>query len=420
MFLVWSPCTTTTTTATRTATPSSSLDSETTSDNQVDESLPTPPPPTIDTNGSSNATTNSTVDNLILINNDNNAHRVHLSNATNVLTPTLINTDHCLSFSKSNLNYIVSDNNIDSTSLNHIPSILTKSQSRQELATGTNTAKAKLQEPKTFPPPFSSRDYTQFVPSTTRTNIATNSLHEPEYTNESIHIERAFNNIQTRFASLNINESCYDRSLTLPKNMSIMSSAAYYQHAMNRSQFYQPENSLASNTFQHHVADVYEPRQHPVHKYWTLPRSIATGGPLAPLYSTDEQEIVEQQEKNSKKPYIKHCVTARQNTSSSTANTSVNTLINNHVDSPNPTQQQQYLYETDEATFYALSPPPLLPPQEPLISSESEKIITTNVTKTYATPNMTTSTDGVSFHYFHLFRNRIFITFNIDFIWTFS
>lgn len=29
-----------------------------------------------------------------------------------------------------------------------------------------------------------------------------------------------------------------------------------------------------------HVAEVYQPKQHPTHKYWTLPRSIATGIPL--------------------------------------------------------------------------------------------------------------------------------------------
>lgn len=395
LFVVWSPCTTTT--ATETATPSS-LDSEVTSDDQVNESLPTPPPPTIDTNGSSSATANFIVDNLI-IHNENNVHRVHLSNETNVLSSSLINTGHCSSSSKSN--YVVPDNNICSTSSNHIPHILTQSQSRHQLITETITPKVK-QETKTFPPPFSSRDYIQFIPLTTATNITCHtSTSKPQNSNESIHIERAFNNIQARFTSLNIHESSNDRSLTLPKNMSIMSSAAYHQHAMNQSHhLHQLENSFASGTYQHHVADVYEPRQHPVHKYWTLPRSIATGGPLAPLYSTDEQEIAEQQEQNCKKPYVKHCETARQNTSSNMAKTDANTLINNHVDSTQ--QQQQYLYETDEATFYALSPPPLLPPQEPLISSESEKIITTNVTKTYATPNVIKSTDGVSLIYWSL------------------
>lgn len=179
-----------------------------------------------------------------------------------------------------------------------------------------------------------------------------------------IQIERAFNNTpQSVLFQFNSSGSEYG-SLTLPKNVTMMSSIES-NHALNQHQQ------------QSHVADVYAPKQHPVHKYWTLPRALATGDGFG-TYTTAEECPTEEER-------LKAQQTKQQ---------SSNMLEKADI------QQQPVLYVSNDVTFYTLSPPPppLPPPQqEPLISGGSEKINPTitntisvsgdsNPSVTYATP----------------------------------
>ncbi|UXI19766.1 uncharacterized protein NH340_JMT05709 [Sarcoptes scabiei] len=179
-----------------------------------------------------------------------------------------------------------------------------------------------------------------------------------------IQIERAFNNTpQSVLFQFNSSGSEYG-FLTLPKNVTMMSSIES-NHALNQHQQ------------QSHVADVYAPKQHPVHKYWTLPRALATGDGFGTFTTAEECPTEEERLK------------AQQ-----TKQQSSNMLEKADI------QQQPVLYVSNDVTFYTLSPPPppLPPPQqEPLISGGSEKINPTitntisvsgdsNPSVTYATP----------------------------------
>ena len=91
-----------------------------------------------------------------------------------------------------------------------------------------------------MPPPFSSTTYAEFDHQTHKPPPDHHLSQHPYY-----------------FAQHPTEPPTLFSSSTLPRSMTIMEAS-------------RPP----------HVAEVYQPHQHPTHKYWTLPRSIATGVPL--------------------------------------------------------------------------------------------------------------------------------------------
>ena len=93
------------------------------------------------------------------------------------------------------------------------------------------------------PPPYSSTTYADFDQF------------------GDVQIERAFN-LSELYPTTTTTSAHQQSASTLPRSMTIMSGKSSAQSTRSEA---------------HHVANVYEVKEHPVHKYWTLPRSIATG-----------------------------------------------------------------------------------------------------------------------------------------------
>jgi len=139
-----------------------------------------------------------------------------------------------------------------------------------------------------------------------------------------------------------------------------------------------------------HVAEVYKPKQHPTHKYWTLPRSIATGLPLpngGPYLersaaqpqpddggSVDEvdrflqhhEQLQQTRIKEIAEQHMKPIQTTSTTTASvtsvqeeivqgtSTTTTSSRQILQQVVAREEPPEGATLLYETEDATFYTV------------------------------------------------------------------
>ncbi|XP_075586625.1 uncharacterized protein LOC124489911 isoform X11 [Dermatophagoides farinae] len=211
-------------------------------------------------------------------------------------------------------------------------------QLQQQQQTTTCIDGKSLNETATvsFPPPFSSRTYAEFKSSPVSI--------DPQQT-ITPPIDYLGTTISTSIAS-------GLSSLTLPRNMAIMDHPSTEQQQQQY----------------HHVADVYEPRQHPVHKYWTLPRSIATGTGLGVEYTTSNMAPTEIE---------RHFPAQQQMKPDVSSSTTI-------------AQKQHYVYETEYYTTgeeSVLSPPPPPLPQPMITNGDSEKILPIQKNgSTYAAP----------------------------------
>lgn len=134
-----------------------------------------------------------------------------------------------------------------------------------------------------------------------------------------------------------------------------------------------------------HVAEVYEPKQHPVHKYWTLPRSIAAGttiietdggGIAVGLYPDDnnggdqaQHDVVDNAVDNIVDRF--HQQHTMNNTGGMGKETTRTTTLTSHQQKAFTTKQvlqqvpdeshlptgAQKLYETNDVTFYTVPQP---------------------------------------------------------------
>lgn len=153
---------------------------------------------------------------------------------------------------------------------------------------------------------------------------------------------------------------------------------------------------MESNGQGPHVAEVYQPKQHPTHKYWTLPRQIATGVPLpnggpyierpgaAPgivaeaeqSHQLDEVDRFHQHHEQLQQARIKeiaeqHMKPIQSTTTTTTSGTTVKEeithgtqtvttstlsqqMIQHVIEKDEPPQGATLLYETEDATFYTV------------------------------------------------------------------
>ncbi|KAJ6222018.1 hypothetical protein RDWZM_000563 [Blomia tropicalis] len=167
-----------------------------------------------------------------------------------------------------------------------------------------------------------------------------------------------------------------------------------------------------------HVAEVYQPKQHPTHKYWTLPRSIATGIPLpnggpyaynnggqgaSVEQGEDEVDRFNQHHEQLQQTRLKEVTEQRMKAikSATTTSTSANSvqeeisagtatvtasqkqILQHVVARDQPPEGATLLYETEDATFYTV---PVEMDQEDKIEGMQETSSTTIRTTTYAVP----------------------------------
>ncbi|XP_075675825.1 uncharacterized protein LOC113792394 isoform X3 [Dermatophagoides pteronyssinus] len=224
----------------------------------------------------------------------------------------------------------------------------------------------KVDEKNLFPPPFSSKTYAEFKssPSTTQSPVTTID-NQQTITPPIDYIGSIDTSVQQQSIPIQSGRSTSSPSLssTLPRNMVIMDHNHHQQIQQQQQQQY------------HHVADVYEPRQHPIHKYWTLPRSIATGNNLGVEYiSMDHRDQVPTEIERRQQQ-----LQQQQAESSQTKIAQTKQIYSQ--------QHQQHQYDTTESYYTTttgeesvLSPPTPPLPQPMITNGDSEKILSTTTT----------------------------------------
>ncbi len=85
-----------------------------------------------------------------------------------------------------------------------------------------------------------------------------------------------------------------------------------------------------------HITDIYDPQSPPIHKYWTLPRNIATATKLQ-YQKEDEQQL--QQQHQHKRP---------------TTTTTTAHIHRQIISDLPPPSSAKYLYETEDTKYYTL------------------------------------------------------------------
>ena len=252
-------------------------------------------------------------------------------------------------------------------------------------------------QPLNVPPPFSSTTYAEFnqqqqqqgerqIPRRPAPPPPPIGYQQPISANES-------------------NTSHQFSSSTLPRSMTIMED-------------HHDDIGTPKSSGPPHVAEVYQPKQHPTHKYWTLPRSIATGIPLpnggpyaynnggqgaSVEQGEDEVDRFNQHHEQLQQTRLKEVTEQRMKAikSATTTSTSANSvqeeisagtatvtasqkqILQHVVARDQPPEGATLLYETEDATFYTV---PVEMDQEDKIEGMQETSSTTIRTTTYAVP----------------------------------
>ena len=220
------------------------------------------------------------------------------------------------------------------------------------------------------PPPYSSTTYADFDQF------------------GDVQIERAFN-LSELYPTTTTTSAHQQSASTLPRSMTIMSGKSSAQSTRSEA---------------HHVANVYEVKEHPVHKYWTLPRSIATGSGVAtfitPHLVEDEVDQFHQHHQQLQQTRIKEIAEQKlkpvdesvegKSAVPNGSGGSAKQIVQHVISEQTPPQGATLLYETDEATFYTVPLGQMLNKSGEQFGGEEDVEISTGkittTTTTYSVP----------------------------------
>nr|XP_027198158.1 ras guanine nucleotide exchange factor R-like isoform X4 [Dermatophagoides pteronyssinus] len=247
--------------------------------------------------------------------------------------------------------------------------VVDQQQQQQQVVDQQQQQTTKVDEKNLFPPPFSSKTYAEFKssPSTTQSPVTTID-NQQTITPPIDYIGSIDTSVQQQSIPIQSGRSTSSPSLssTLPRNMVIMDHNHHQQIQQQQQQQY------------HHVADVYEPRQHPIHKYWTLPRSIATGNNLGVEYISMDHQVPTEIERRHQQQQLQHQQQLQQQAESSQTKIAQTKQIYSQHQQYDTTESYYTTTTTGEESVLSPPTPPL--PQPMITNGDSEKILSTTTT----------------------------------------